>query len=109
MGNRNALRAYSSLYNGVRATLTYAQNRTILIESITDELVKNARVNGDSMIDFFKKKYNIKVDPNLPVIKTDRAHFPMDTLLICPNQRVPMEKLDENVRRTILMVIYLSF
>lgn len=92
------------MYNGVRATLSYASDRSILIETITDVTARDTKVGEDSMVNFFMKKYNIKIDPNLFVVKTERAHFPMDTLIICPNQRVPMEKLDDNVRRTILMV-----
>jgi hypothetical protein len=102
---RYVLPAMSTLFNGVRATLKYAQNRSIVILGIdsTGTLARNVKVNGGTMIEYFKKKYKVEVDPNLPVVKTDKAIYPMDTLIICPNQRVPMEKLDDNVRRTILM------
>jgi hypothetical protein len=92
----------SQLYSGVRCSLKYAQNRTIVIVRIENDIAKNVKVNGGTLPQYFKKAYNIDVDPMLPVVKTDKAYYPMDCLIICPNQRVPMEKLDDNVRRTIL-------
>uniref|UniRef100_A0AC34FE29 Uncharacterized protein n=1 Tax=Panagrolaimus sp. ES5 TaxID=591445 RepID=A0AC34FE29_9BILA len=93
----------AQLYKDVRCTLKYAQNRSIVILNIENECARNVKVNGGTMVEYFKKKYKVDIDPSLPVVKTDKAMYPMDMLIICPNQRVPMEKLDDNVRRTILM------
>ena len=83
-------------------------HRTIVIEKITNKKCRDMKVGDTRMEEYYMKTYKVKVDPNLPVIKghIEGCYYPMDVLIVCPNQRVPMEKLDENVRRTMIAVCF---
>ncbi|KAI1718357.1 piwi domain-containing protein [Ditylenchus destructor] len=110
----NLFNKVRSLFKGVRGTLVYAPSRSIVIDGFTSHAVKDILLKmkdtGEeiTMVQFFQRRYQVTIpveQQSWPAVRSEASRdavFPLSLVQIMPNQRVPLEKMSENISSALL-------
>ncbi|KAH7726422.1 piwi domain-containing protein [Aphelenchoides avenae] len=104
-------RRFMHFYKGVRCYLSYAPSRSVVIAGFTDSSVGRLTITTTDgqqipLTQFYQDRHQVQIQyPDWPGIRIDAskdAVFPLDVLVVLPNQRIPLQRMTDNLSRELL-------